>query len=74
MKKVGIMKLCKTEEELVNYMWESYPNDDQLDLRNAMLKTFNFLVGKYDHEERERKQIQEQIRQKMIDDGFSDHI
>ena len=64
------MKLCKTEDEFVKYMWELYPIDDQLDLRTAMLKSFNFLVGRYDQEEMERKEIQKQIRQKMIDNGF----
>jgi hypothetical protein len=64
------MKLCKTEDEFVKYMWELYPSDDQLDLRTAMLKSFNFLVGRYDQEEMERKEIQKQIRQKMIDNGF----
>ena len=64
------MKICKTEDEFVKYMWKLYPNDDQLELRTAMLKSFDFLVGKYDQEEKERKEIQEQIRQKMIDNGF----
>ena len=64
------MKLCKTEDEFVKYMWELYPSDDQLDLRTAMLKSFNFLVGRYDQEEKERMEIQKQIRQKMIDNGF----
>jgi hypothetical protein len=64
------MKLCKTEDEFVNYMWELYPNSDQLDLRTAMLKTFNFLVGRYDQEKKEKLKIAEEIRQKMIDNGF----
>ena len=64
------MKLCKTEDEFVEYMWKVYPNDDQLDMRTAMLKTFNFLVGRYDQEEKERQEIAEQIRQKMIENGF----
>jgi len=63
------MKLCKTEDEFVEYMWKLYPNDDQLDMRTAMLKTFNFLVGRYDQEEKERQEILEQIRQKMIENG-----
>ena len=64
------MKLCKTEDEFLEYMWKVYPNDDQLDMRTAMLKTFNFLVGRYDQEEKERQEIAEQIRQKMIENGF----
>ena len=64
------MKLCKTEDEFVEYMWKLYPNDDQLDMRTAMLKTFNFLVGRYDQEEKEMQEIAEQIRQKMIENGY----
>ena len=30
----------KTEDEFVDYMWKIYPNDDQLDLRTAMFKTW----------------------------------
>ena len=59
------MKLCKTEEELVKYMWDIYPNDNQLELRTAMLKALNFLVGRYDQEEKEREQIREMIQKKM---------
>ena len=65
------MKICKTEDEFVEYMWKVYPNDDQLDLRTAMLKTFNFLVGRYDQEEKERRKISAEIRQKMIDNGLA---
>lgn len=64
------MKLCKTEDEFLEYMWKIYPNDDQLDMRTAMLKTFNFLVGRYDQEEKERQEIAEQIRQKLIKNGY----
>ena len=64
------MKLCKTEDEFVEYMWKIYPNDDQLDLRTAMLKSFNFLVGRYDQDEKIRLEIAEQIRQKMIEKGY----
>lgn len=64
------MKLCKTEDEFVGYMWEIYPNDDQLELRTAMLKSFNFLVGRYDQDEKIRVEIAEQIRQKMIKNGY----
>lgn len=64
------MKLCKTEDEFIEYMWKLYPNDDQLELRTAMLKTFNFLVGRYDQEEKERLKIAEQIRKKMIEMGL----
>ncbi len=64
------MKIKKTEEEFVTYMWILYPQDDQLDLRTAMLKAFNFLTGKYDHEEKERLEISEQIRQTMIKNGY----
>lgn len=63
------MKLCKTEEEFVKYMWEIYPDDNQLDLRIAMLKTFNFLVGRYDFEEQERLKISEKIGH-LIDKKF----
>jgi hypothetical protein len=60
----------KTEDEFVEYMWQLYPDDDQLELRGAMLKAFNFLSGKYDHEEIERKKISELIKNKMIEQGF----
>ena len=64
------MKLCKTEDEFVEYMWKIYPNDDQLELRTAMLKSFNFLVGRYDQDEKIKLEIAEQIRQKMVKDGY----
>ena len=64
------MKLCKTEDEFVEYMWKIYPNDDQLELRTAMLKSFNFLVGRYDQDEKIRLEIAEQIRQKMVKNGY----
>ena len=64
------MKLCKTEDEFVEYMWKIYPNDDQLELRTAMLKSFNFLVGRYDQDEKIKLEIAEQIRQKMVKNGY----
>jgi|688.fasta_scaffold33970_14 hypothetical protein len=64
------MKLCKTEAEFVEYMWKIYPNDDQLELRTAMLKSFNFLVGRYDQDEKIKLEIAEQIRQKMVKNGY----
>lgn len=60
------MKLCKNESEFVEYMWKLYPNDDQLELRTAMLKAFDFLVGRYDRDERIGLEIVEQIRQKRL--------
>ena len=64
----------KTEDEFVDYMWKIYPNDDQLDLRTAMLKAYEFLSGKYDHEEIERKKIAEQIKKTMIEKGLYKNI
>jgi len=60
----------KTEEEFRVYMWKLYPEDNQLPLRQAMLKTYEFLSGKYDAEEQERLEIQEQIKSKMIEKGL----
>jgi hypothetical protein len=59
------MKLVKTEDEFVDYMWKLYPNDEQLPLREAMRLSFDFLVGRYDFSERERKKIQNEIKQKI---------
>ena len=64
----------KTEDEFVDYMWKIYPNDDQLDLRTAMLKAYEFLSGKYYHEEIERKKIAEQIKKTMIEKGLYKNI
>jgi hypothetical protein len=59
------MKLQKTQDELVPYMWEQYPNDDQLEMRSAMLKAFHFLTCRYDQEEQERKKIALEIGEKL---------
>jgi hypothetical protein len=59
------MIILKTEDEFVDYMWKLYPNDNQLPLREAMRLSFDFLVGRYDFSERERKKIQNEIKQKM---------
>lgn len=52
------------------YMWELYPNNEDLSKRTAMLKAKNFLIGKYDQEEKERLEIAEDIKKRMIANGF----
>lgn len=47
-----------------SYMWELYPNDNDFSKRTAMLKAKNFLIGKYDQEEKERLKIAEDIKKK----------
>jgi len=60
----------KTEDEFVEHMWKLYPEDNMLEQRTAMLKALDFLSGKYDREELERKEIAEQIRLKMVENGL----
>ena len=54
----------KTLAELIDYMWEVYPLDNQIAEREAMLKSFDFLSGKIDKEKQERSEILKQIQQK----------
>jgi hypothetical protein len=44
-----------TSESLIKYMWETYPNDEELPKKNV--KTYDFLSGNYDNEKLEREKI-----------------
>jgi len=60
----------KTEEEFITYMYNIYPNDNQLPEREGMLKAYKFLTGKYDIEEREREKIKKLIGEALKKNGF----
>lgn len=64
------MKNIKTYDEFVEYMWKTYPRDNQLRERTAMLKAWDFMSGKYDQEEIERNKIAQQIDIKLKEKGF----
>ena len=59
------MKKTKTWEEFISYMYKIYPNDDQLPEREGMLKAYEFLTGKCDYDEIERKKIYDLIGEKI---------
>jgi hypothetical protein len=64
------MKTAKTNEEFIAYMYKIYPKDHQLPEREGMLKAYDFLTGKYDYDEIERKKIYDLIGEQMKAKGF----
>jgi hypothetical protein len=63
-------KLKKTRQELIDYMHEEYPDDEDVLIRMGMLEAYEFLVGIKDEEEKRRKEISKLIKKKLFDDGF----
>lgn len=51
----------KSQQEFVDYMWEIYPQDNDLEKRTAMLKAYEFLTGVYDRHEKERLELLQKI-------------
>lgn len=52
-------------ERLVEYMWEIWPNEEDIDKRTGMLMTYDYLSGKYDSEQKERERIGKMISDKI---------
>jgi hypothetical protein len=62
------MAVVKTHSELSEYMWKLYPKDTLRDYRcrEAMLRAYHFLTGRYDAQEKQREQVAEDIYQKLL--------
>jgi hypothetical protein len=72
------MKVVKTKDELIKWMWKTYPdvaNDSKKDLENylrrsAMLEAYHFLIGVFDEHEKKRKEIADSIYKKLTEEGM----
>ncbi len=60
----------KSKEEFIAHMWKIYPKDEQLTEREGMLKAYDFLTGKCDYDEIERKKIYDLIGEKIKNHTF----
>ena len=51
-------------ERMVEYMWEIWPNKEDIDKRAGMLMTYDYLSGNYDSEKKEKERIRKMISDK----------
>ena len=55
----------KSRQDLVDFMWKKYPEDNHLERREGMLEAFDFMTGVIDQEEKEKEKIKEDILHKL---------
>jgi len=59
-------KLKKTQSELSQYIWNKYPNDNQLEIRLAMFESYEFLTGNIDIKEKRLKEQSKYLYNKLM--------